>query len=322
MLDDYQKEQPIIYKTLLNAISKNTVTHAYLIELNGYSKGLDFALSFAKYLLCPHHYSNSLNCGDCHQCMTIDDGNFLEIKVIHPDGQWIKKEQLEELQQEFNRKALVGNQKIYIIDGADKLNTSSANSILKFLEEPVAGITAILLVDNAYQVMSTIVSRCQILSLKQENHHFQEEIDTKTLLAYYSFHQQEEIDEFLNNDDTEPKIDMMIDYIQMLEKNGYQAIIYKNKPFLEKFNDKKLLFLVFQWFILYYKDVLNKKCNKNLEFFKDYSESIEFVAQKNSVLSLCKKLEILLDLSEKIKFNVNATMLMDKLVIDLMEVEK
>ncbi len=322
MLDEYQIEQPIIYQIIKNAAHKDTVTHAYLIELNGYSKGLDFAYAFAKFLLCPHHYSNFLNCNGCHQCETIDDGNFLEIKVISPEGQWIKKEQLEELQQEFNRKALVGNQKIYILDGADKLNTSSANSILKFLEEPVPGIIAILLVDNAYRVMNTIVSRCQILSLKKENHLHEKDLDTKTRLAYYSFHEQDEIEKFLKDDDTDAKIEMVVDYITFLEKNGYQAIIYKNKPFLEKFNDKNLLFLAFEWFILYYKDVLNCSLNKKIEFFQEQKEKIEEVAHRNTILKLSKKLEILLDLSETIKFNSNATMLMDKLVIDFMEVKK
>ncbi len=322
MLDEYAIDQPIVYRTILNAILKDTVTHAYLLELNGYSKGFDFAMAFAKFLLCPNHYSNREKCGECHQCETIDDGNFLELKIIHPDGQWIKKEQLEELQQEFNRKALVGNQKIYIIDGADKLNTSSANSILKFIEEPVPGITAILLVDNAYQVMNTIVSRCQILSLKKEAFTQKETLSLKEKLAYYSFHEQGEIQNFLNNEDTDEKITLMVDYINYFEKNGYQTIIYKNKPFLETFNDKNLLFLAFQWFILYYKDVLNFSLNKKIEFFKEEEPNITIITSKNTVLSLSKKLEILLDLSEKIKFNVNATMLMDKLVIDFMEVEK
>ncbi len=175
--------------------------------------------------------------------------------------------------------------------------------------------------DNAYQVMNTIVSRCQVLSLKKENRLKNENLDTKTRLAYYSFHNQEEIDNFLNNDDTEEKIASMVEYINFFEKNGYQAIIYKNKPFLEKFNDKKMLYLVFQWFILYYKDVLNHLLGKDLEFFKEYADDIHKISESNSTLFICKKLEILLELSEKIKFNVNATMLMDKLVIDLMEVK-
>ncbi len=82
-----------------------------------------------------------------------------------------------------------------------------------------------------------------------------------------------------------------------------------------------MLYLVFQWFILYYKDVLNHLLGKDLEFFKEYADDIHKISESNSTLFICKKLEILLELSEKIKFNVNATMLMDKLVIDLMEVK-
>ena len=72
---------------------------------------------------------------------------------------------------------------------------------------------------------------------------------------------------------------------------------------------------------MYYKDVLNHLLGKRLEFFQEYVDDIHKVSESNSTLIICKKLEILLELSEKIKFNVNATMLMDKLVIDLMEVK-
>ena len=54
-----------------------------------------------------------------------------------------------------------------IIKETEKLNASSANTILKFLEEPEDGIIAILLTDNRYHVLDTILSRCQILSLKE-----------------------------------------------------------------------------------------------------------------------------------------------------------
>ena len=64
---------------------------------------------------------------------------------------WIKKEQLLELQEEFMTKGLLTSKKIYIITDATKLNTSSANSILKFLEEPADNIIAILLADNIHQ---------------------------------------------------------------------------------------------------------------------------------------------------------------------------
>lgn len=319
MLDLYKDEQLIAYKMIKNAIKNNKLIHAYLLEVNGYSKGLDFALAFAKYILCPYNYTNNDKCRDCNQCKIIDDGNFLELKIIKPDGQWIKKEQLEELQRDFSKKAIVGNKKIYIINEADKLNTFSANSILKFLEEPASEIIAILLADNAYQVLNTIVSRCQILSLKKDNINIDKE-KTIQKLAYYIFNNQEDIDEFINNEETLGKISFLVDYINYYEKNGLKAIIYKNKGFTELFNDKKSLFMAFQWIILYYKDILNYKLNNNVLYFNEYKKEIEEVVNKNEMAIICEKIKIVVELSETIKFNANANMLMDKLIIELSEV--
>ena len=165
MLDDYKDTQKISYKIIKNAIESGKLSHAYIVESNGYSKSFDFALSFAKILFCPNHYSNNLNCDNCTQCNNIAKNDFLELKIIDTQSMWIKKENVNELQEIFSRKSVYGNKKIYIINDAEKLNASSSNSILKFLEEPAEGIIAILIVNNINQLLPTIVSRCQVLSL-------------------------------------------------------------------------------------------------------------------------------------------------------------
>ena len=133
MLDEYQKKQPIIYKILKNAVNKDKPSHAYLFETNGFYDSYNLIMAFAKALLCPNKYTNEEKCQNCHQCHVIDHGNFPEIKTIKPEGLWIKKEELQSLQAEFSKKAIIGNKKIYIIKEADKLNKQAANSILKFL---------------------------------------------------------------------------------------------------------------------------------------------------------------------------------------------
>ena len=60
-----------------------------------------------------------------------------------------------------------------MIREAEKLNGFSANTILKFLEEPEDDIIAFLLTDNRYHVLDTILSRCQVLSLKEEKGSYQ-----------------------------------------------------------------------------------------------------------------------------------------------------
>lgn len=167
MLDEYQKIQPIPWTILKREINKNKLAHAYLFESNGYIGTFDLALALAKTLLCPYNYSNNQKCVNCTQCNNIDNGNYPEIKIIEADGMWIKKEQLLELQEQFSTKSVINKRKIYIIKDADKLNNVAANSLLKFIEEPEENIIAILISPTRYQLLDTIVSRCQIISFNQ-----------------------------------------------------------------------------------------------------------------------------------------------------------
>ena len=81
MLDDYKESQKISYKMLTNSVKKNRNSHAYLFETRGYSKSLDFAIAFAKYLLCPNHHTTLEEAKDCLICTQIELGTFTELKM-------------------------------------------------------------------------------------------------------------------------------------------------------------------------------------------------------------------------------------------------
>ena len=73
---------------------------------------------------------------------------------------------------------------IYVIKEADKLNDSSGNTILKFLEEPEEDIIAILLTTNRYKIIETILSRCQIISLKDDSYNITLSDNTLDMLKF------------------------------------------------------------------------------------------------------------------------------------------
>ena len=56
--------------------------------------------------------------------------------------------------------------KVYILDRVDLLGVSAANAFLKTLEEPVEGVTFILLGRTREAVLPTIVSRCQVVPFR------------------------------------------------------------------------------------------------------------------------------------------------------------
>ena len=145
----------------------NKLSHAYLIEMEDSSIEFPFVLLFVKMILCPLEINkcDKLNCSKCNVCRLIDEKNFPDFEIIEADGNQIKKNQLLELKDEFQKTSLIGKRRVYVIKDAEKLNPSSANTILKFLEEPEENIIAILLTRNRYQVLDTILSRCQILAL-------------------------------------------------------------------------------------------------------------------------------------------------------------
>ena len=317
MLDDFEIEQPIVHRILINSVKNNRSSHAYLFELNGYSKGFDLALAFAKFLLCENNYSNNKKCNKCVQCQNIDANNFLELKIIEPDGQWIKKEQLENLQDEFNKKSLYTNKKIYIIKSAEKLNISASNSLLKFLEEPPENVIAILLTDNMYQLLNTIISRCQIISFKKNKKNvYNSSLET---IANSLFNSDINLNKFITEDGLN-YIDEVVEYINVLEKNKEKTIALKNKEFLDVFNDRNKINLAFELFVMYYKDALNKLIGLNCCCFFDYEDSINQIIKKNSIKSLSTKIKILVDLSVNIKYNLNSSLILDNLVLKLSEV--
>ena len=299
MLDEYIEEQKIAYKVLKNAVMKDKCSHAYLFETNGYIKKEEFALAFAKYVLCPNKYSNNQKCVNCTQCDNIDKNIFSEIKIISSDKDslWIKKEQLVELQNEFKTKSLLANKKIYIITDATKLNTSSANSILKFLEEPADNIIAILLADNIHQLLDTIVSRCQIVSLVNKK-------TKENLLESLISVKLDNLEEIKEN---------TINYINELEKNKKEMILFNKKYFHNYIKEKNELIASFEIMILYYKEAINLKLNLDNEII----DNVNNILLNNTIEELNKKIKIITDLKKNIYVNANTNLLLDKLVIEL-----
>ena len=163
---------PIIkekYIEFINEVVTNKkVFHAYLIEITDYETDFKYILDFVKMIVSNVEYEKIDNSNIVNK--KIYENNYSDLVIIEPEGNWIKKQQLLDLKSEFNNKSLYGNKRIYIIKNAEKLNGSSANTILKFLEEPEEGIIAILVTNNRYSVLDTILSRCQVLSIKNEEH--------------------------------------------------------------------------------------------------------------------------------------------------------
>ncbi|MBR2678734.1 MAG: hypothetical protein IKE63_04890 [Bacilli bacterium] len=216
-------------------VENNKISHAYIIEIDDYDSDMIDIYDFVKMIIFnkKHDDLDRINDGIIK---FIDNNMYPDIKLIEPDGNNIRKKQLLELQKEYSNTSLLNNKRIYIIKNAEKMNQASGNTILKFLEEPEDNIVALLLTDNRYNVLETVLSRCQVLSLKEADLMDEEEeqfleflkfvVNPKEFFKKYNY--------FINNYITDKNIAKS--KLTQVESTIIQYL--NNQYFGEEFNDK------------------------------------------------------------------------------------
>ncbi len=122
-----------------------------------------FAIALAQALNCRRPVNGDA-CGVCDQCIKIAAREHIDVETIVPDGQFIKISQMRDMAEKANYRPYDGRRRVYILDEADRLNPSAANSILKVLEEPPETTLLVLVTAKPYALLQTIRSRCQMLS--------------------------------------------------------------------------------------------------------------------------------------------------------------
>lgn len=110
-------------------------------------------------------------CGVCQDCTLAQKGIHPDISVIAPDGMSVKVEQVRSLRQAAYILPNQARSRVFIIDGADKMNDYAANAILKVLEEPPAHVLFLLIAESAEKLLPTIISRSVVLSLSPPDEH-------------------------------------------------------------------------------------------------------------------------------------------------------
>jgi DNA polymerase-3 subunit delta' len=138
-----------------------------------------FALEVARMLNCRTPRDGEA-CGKCPSCVRTVKLNYPEredadewaqiIWTDHPDvglvvapRRVLRVEQMRQIEKEANFRPFEGNARIFLIDEADKLNDSSANALLKVLEEPPRTSHLILITARPAMLLPTILSRCQMI---------------------------------------------------------------------------------------------------------------------------------------------------------------
>ena len=310
MLEKYKDEQPILYNLLSNAIKNDKLSHAYLFETNNNPNSLDLIYSFIKEILCPR----DISCDKCSICSRIDNGNFLDLKVINPDGLYIKKEQMNELQEEFSKVSIESNKKIYVINECEKMNLQASNSILKFLEEPIDNIVAILVTNNINKVLKTIISRCQVISLNKSGYLKKE--NSFENIATILTNSEKDRDNFITDENIKNMYNSVLSFINFYEDNKSDIVVYLKKMWHDKFKERQDNIFALDIMINFYYDVLKYMINGQVSIFVSDIELIKKVSL-NKQENILSRLELLIEVKKLVGNNLNMSLLIDYMAIML-----
>lgn len=154
--------QPRVREFLRASIASGRVSHAYLFTGPAGSNKTAAAYAFAQAILCKDH-----RCRTCDDCRRIERRKHPDVHFYTPEGaQGYLIEQIREIVSGVSLAPIRATGKVYILDRVDLLGVSAANAFLKTLEEPVEGVTFILLGRTREAVLPTIVSRCQVVPFR------------------------------------------------------------------------------------------------------------------------------------------------------------
>lgn len=156
------------WQQLVSRQQQDRLPHAILLTGSAGLGKRDFAEHFASSVLCHDTDHEGMACGQCRSCLLLKAGSHPDIIRIEPEeaGKAIKVDQIRALG-EFTVLSAQFSQgyKVVLIDPAENMNKAAANSLLKTLEEPAANTLLILVSSAPQQLLPTILSRCQRVSI-------------------------------------------------------------------------------------------------------------------------------------------------------------
>jgi len=143
------------------------LAHAYIITGGSSAARLSYARRMASAYLCEHSPNP---CGVCRHCKkaAADIHPDLSLLTLLEDKREILVEQTRALRSEVFIMPNEAERKVFLIDPADAMNDNAQNSLLKVLEDGPDYAAFLLLCANAGQLLSTIRSRCETVTLPPE----------------------------------------------------------------------------------------------------------------------------------------------------------
>ena len=331
--------QQKIWRFLIDAHLKNRLSHAYLIAgQRGYGRRA-LCKAFAHILLCQNLSKKMEACGHCTGCNLNKANSHPDLLFIDSEEDefklsQIKIDQIRHILDFSHKMAHQGGKRIVIINSVNTLNLNAANALLKTLEEPGSDTFFFLIANAIHNVLPTIRSRCQLLTLIPPEENF-----IKKWLTSYT-----EEDNLSEND-----IQLILDFSENAPLRAYSLIQLNKRDLImnalaelknlskgtRSVSQTALVWLdlkpefCIDWLLNWACKIIHYKTTGEVKYLYPQSifDILQYVSNKNTLSALFKFYDWLLKQKGLIKqrINVNPQLLIESFLarwVDLIVASK
>jgi DNA polymerase III subunit delta' len=328
VIQEVKLKQNKLASQFINIINNNELSHSYLFSGDEGIGKLSLALFVIMKMFCVNPSDDGFPCGQCNECCRITNHQHPDVIMVKPDGHSIKINQIRYLQSEFSKSGLEGNQKFFIIQDADKMTTSAANSLLKFIEEPNQNVVSFLLTANCSLILPTIISRSQVIELSP----LDANMFNETLVQLGFSKNQFKLVKRLTNQITIIKewaetewIFRMIDYVgnwfEFIAAGNAEAFIMIQTEIMPYIVDEKQKQALINMLLSVFEDVLDAKYLATTDFsFAKHTKAIENLSRHVSDQQLIDIIGIVLECNAKMMINISLKSILEVMTLRILKI--
>lgn len=320
----FRRLQPEASRVLDNSFSLHRLSHAYLFEGPVGTKKEDAALWFAMRLLCGSK-REGMPCLTCKTCKAVAQKNHPNLFWVMPEGDFVKKEQMRRILAEFSRTALLDLPRVVVIQDAHRMNAESANTMLKFIEEPTAEAYFVLITDQIDAMIKTLLSRSQILHFKPIDRHL---IESELKASGVAERMAILISQYTSDLDQAKKIavdsammeilDLAVTlFVKALARKESLVLLFQSKRDLVFAQPERIDFFLTVLTVIQ-KDIVGLKRHKSgIAVDTVDAELTGALARRVSSETALALLDKMLETKARLRFNVNMSLQFDNLILHL-----
>ena len=151
--------QDHVVRALTGSIREDRLHHAFLFCGPRGTGKTSTARILAKMVNCVNAPTPE-PCDECEQCVAIREGTHVDVVEIDAASHG-GVDDARDLREKAPTAPMIGREKVYIIDEAQRLSREAFDALLKLFEEPPPGVRFVLATTEPHKMPATIVGRCQ-----------------------------------------------------------------------------------------------------------------------------------------------------------------